>query len=80
MGTKKKPTRDEIRKCTALVIQNDAGEYLSRIECVTGRVVWDAHLSNAWKTRVMGNAVAVAEFLGGKVCLFNSALMEVKAL
>ena len=70
---------DEIRKQTVLVVWRD-GSYLSRKEMLTGRIVWDPHLSSAWKTRNREKAMETAEKYGGELLLFNPITWEVKSL
>ena len=69
----------DIRLATVLVIRKD-GQYLSRIEIVTGRAVWDPHLSDAWRTRDRMLAQMVAQKHGGTPELFNPIIWRVKAL
>ena len=69
----------DARLKTALIVVKDR-QYLSRVEIVTGRVVWDPHLSNAWTTRDRKAAAAVARKLGGTLALFNPIVWEVREL
>ena len=70
----------ELRKATTLVVMKD-GKYLSRINAmIPGTVVWDQHLSNAWRTRNMAKAKERAEEVGGILALFNPIIWEVKVL
>ena len=71
--------KPDIRRATVLVIRKD-GRYLSRREAFTGRIVWDPHLGNAWKTRNREKAHDAAEKYGGEMMLFNPIIWEVKAL
>ena len=71
--------RPDIRKATCLVIERN-GMYLSRIEMLTRRVVWDPHLGSAWRTRNKAKAYAVADEYMGNVCLFNPIVWEVRKL
>ena len=73
-------SRDNLRRKTALVIRNQYGEYLSRKDMVTGKILWDRHLSNAWKTRKREKAGKMVQKLGGEICLFNPIIWEVRAL
>ena len=72
----KKP---DIRKATCLVIERD-GEFFSRIEMLTGRIVWDRHLSSAWTTRNIEKARRKATAYGGAPMLFNKVLWRTKSL
>lgn len=71
--------KQDIRTKTCLVIERN-GEYLSRIEMLTGRVIWDNHLSSAWKTRDKAKAIRMAKVYGGQLSLFNPIIWRVKAL
>lgn len=71
--------RQDIRTRTVLVVRKD-GQYLSRREMLTGRIVWDPHLGNAWKTRNREKAREKAEKYGGVLVLFNPIIWEVKDL
>lgn len=72
-------TRPDIRMATVLVIEKDR-MFLSRKEMLTGRIVWDQHLSNAWRTRNREKARRMAEKYGGRLCLFNPIIWRVKGL
>ena len=69
----------DIRLATVLVIRKD-GQYLSRVEIGTGRVIWDPHLSDAWRTRDRVLARILAKKHGGELTLFNPIIWRVKAL
>ena len=71
--------KQDIRIKTVLIVEDD-GWYLSRIEILTGREVWSRELSEAWRTRDRNKAKAVAEEYGGRLMLFNPIIWEVKAL
>lgn len=68
-----------LRMATALVVFRD-GKYLSRKEMLTGRIIWDQHLSSAWRTRNRDKARKTAEKYGGTLRLFNPIIWEVKRL
>jgi hypothetical protein len=68
-----------LRKATVLVVFRD-GEYLSRKKMLTGRIVWDQHLSNAWRTRDREKARRIAEKYGGTLRLFNPIIWRVRDL
>ena len=72
--------KSELRKATTLIVMKD-GKYLSRINAmIPGAVVWDQHLSNAWRTRNRSEAQEKAEQVGGILALFNPIIWEVKVL
>ena len=71
--------KPDIRKATVLVIRK-GNQYLSRIEMLTGRVVWSPELSSAWRTRNREKARNAAETYGGEPILFNPIIWRVKAL
>ena len=71
--------KPDIRRATVLVIRKN-GQYLSRREMFTGRILWDPHLSSAWKTRNREKARENAEKYGGVLMLFNPIIWEVKRL
>lgn len=71
--------KQDIRTKTVLIVEDD-GWYLSRIEMLTGRVIWSRELSEAWRTRDRNKANAVAEEYVGRLMLFNPIIWEVKAL
>lgn len=67
----------DIRRATVLVIEKD-GCYLSRVELFTGKVIWDQHLSSAWKTRNREKAKQMALKYGGQPVLFNPIIWKTK--
>ena len=71
--------KQDIRLRTVLVIEKD-GKYLSRKETVTGTILWDQHLSSAWRTRNKGLAELMVAIHGGNLVLFNPIVWRVKAL
>ena len=68
----------DVRMSTVIVIRKD-GKYLSRMgTALTGGVTWDQHLSNAWRTRIKANAIAVAQRYGGEPVLYNNIVGKTK--
>lgn len=71
--------KQDIRLKTCIVIERD-GQYLSRIEMLTNRVVWDPHVYSAYRTRSRKKAKRAIEKYGGRLMLFNPVVGRVRAL
>lgn len=65
---------DDIRRQTAIVIEKD-GEYLIGFSLF---LRWGGSYFDAWRTRDVETAQAVAERTGGEMMLFNPVVGQIR--
>lgn len=67
----------DIRLKTCLIVRRN-GEYLVGLNQITGGLNWSTSPYDAWRTRKIRIAQAVAGISGGILCLFNPIAGEIK--
>ena len=67
----------DIRQKTCLIIRKN-GEYLVGINHVMHCLNWSVSPYDAWRTRRIDTAKAVARVTGGMMCLFNPIVGQLK--
>ena len=71
--------KDDIRRKTCIIIRKN-GEYLVGRIIFTDEVRWSGSPYDAWKTRNMETARAVARATGGIMVLFNPIVNQMKVI